>query len=142
MECVEGYEGKGGFMELGELVEKIKREGRGVFRGFNLCDGILLILEEVIRLRGELEKMKSGRVNKTVIHLMDDKGWNVEMDRVGDVQLGNKYFIPKRRGGVVLGVTGMPVLDIKREMYEFELVRQSYEHSGEERIKHIYYEMR
>jgi hypothetical protein len=87
----------------------------------------------------------SREIIRTVYHFKDDKGWTYEMIAEGDICPHTLYRIPKRasmREAPKLLSNDPPSMPMPMKHYEFDLVRESYEHfSLFYYIKHLFYEM-
>jgi len=81
----------------------------------------------------------------TIFHYKDDKGWEHEKRVEGDIIHHKVYRIPKKSS---MGKTSLlnnesPELPKQLEAYEFDFIKESFEHfSLNYYIKHFYYEMR
>jgi len=83
---------------------------------------------------------------RTVYHFKDDKGWDKEDIVEGDIVPSDVYRIPKCTkllDKFNFLSSEPPLIPEKIEFYEFNLVKESYEHfSMHYYIKHLFYEMR
>jgi len=89
--------------------------------------------------------MTQNEVIVTIFHYKDDKGWEHDKRIEGDIIHHNVYRILKKSGmyNVPLINTEAPQIPSPLEYYEFDFIKQSFEHfSLHYYIKHFYYEMR
>ncbi len=85
-------------------------------------------------------------VEKTIIHLEDDKGWTKIEEVNGDFACGRIYRIPKYTNNYPISLLqGEPVVNEKMKYYEFDLIKGSFELLDSKKeifVKHLYFEMK
>jgi len=88
-------------------------------------------------------------IEKTIIHLRDDKGWDKIEEIEGDWNCGRTYFVPKRPrlcdAPSLLSENPEPPSQIDPRYYEFEMVKERFEPldlNGKKVAKHLYFEMK
>ena len=81
-----------------------------------------------------MDEMQGRRIERTIIHLTDDKGWEHIVEVPID-WMARKYTVYKKKSLCVNRYE-------KCNTYEFEWVRTAYEKVDIIYIKHMWFEMR
>lgn len=81
-----------------------------------------------------MDEMERMRIDKTIVHLTDDKGWE-RVEEAAIDYLGRSYRVHKKKSLCANRYD-------KCNTYEFEWVKTEYEKVDDYFIKHMYFEMR